>query len=217
MKKKKEVLLMELLRTVLPKAITDAQLIEKIYDACEQELQSRNRVDSFQKFCQLCELPDLEPATVLDLKRQFEDSFGTDNVSLIPDPEKEAVNVEVTLPEGHFQSAIPVRPVQALDEEPELTLKFVPFPICLPGDPELVWMLGKRENMTPDEACVALTKIQEDFWESKQGQKLLRDRVERSFPEFIARAPAKQLTEAGLKRHYKEPEPIKPLRALNPA
>jgi hypothetical protein len=40
--------------------------------------------------------------------------------------------------------------------------------------------------------------------------------VERSFPEFISRAPAGLLTEVGLKRHYKTPEPVKVLRPLTP-
>ncbi len=74
-------------------------------------------------------------------------------------------------------------------------------------------MLAKRENLSPEEAGIALTKIQEDFWGSKTGQKLLRDRVDRNFPEFISRVPGPMLNEAGLKRHYKTPEPIKVLRA----
>jgi hypothetical protein len=44
------------------------------------------------------------------------------------------------------------------------------------------------------------------------GQKLIRDCVERSFPEFIARVPAGLLNEHGLKRHYKLPETVKILR-----
>ena len=66
--------------------------------------------------------------------------------------------------------------------------------------------------MTPEEAGIALAKVQEDFWASKTGQKLIRDRVDRSFPEFISRAPAGMLNEVGLKRHYKTPEPVKILR-----
>jgi hypothetical protein len=85
--------------------------------------------------------------------------------------------------------------------------------VALPGDPELIWALAKRENMTNDEAGIALNKIEDDFWASKTGQKLLRDRVERSFPEFIARVPAGMLGDAGLKRHYKLPETLKVLRA----
>ena len=97
--------------------------------------------------------------------------------------------------------------------EQEITLKFVPFPVCLPGDKELVWLLGKRANLSPEEAGIALTKAETEFWASKAGQKLLRDRFERSFSEFVARVPAGMLNELGLKRHYKTPEPIKPLRA----
>jgi hypothetical protein len=46
------------------------------------------------------------------------------------------------------------------------------------------------------------------LWTSKAGQKSLRDRVERNFPEFIARVPGGMLGEVGLKRHYKTPEPV---------
>ena len=77
------------------------------------------------------------------------------------------------------------------------------------GDKELVWLLAKRENMSPEEAGIALSKLEEDFWASKTGQKMLRDRVERNFPEFIARVPGGMLGEVGLKRHYKMPEPVK--------
>jgi hypothetical protein len=86
----------------------------------------------------------------------------------------------------------------------------------LPGDPELVWLMAKRENMSPDEADIALAKAEEEFWASKAGQKALRDRVEKSFPEFINRAPSGLLTELGLKRHYKMPEPIRVHRAFAP-
>ncbi len=44
-------------------------------------------------------------------------------------------------------------------DEQNVTLKFVPFPASLPGDPELVWALAKCENMTNDEAGMALSKI----------------------------------------------------------
>jgi len=122
--------------------------------------------------------------------------------------------VEVALPDGgQFSSEIKVGPVAAAaSEEQEVALKFVPFPVCLPGDKELVWLLAKRENLTPEEAGMALRKLEEDFWATKTGQKLIRDRVERNFPEFIARVPGGLLSEAGLKRHYKTPEPLQILR-----
>src|SRR4051812_112858 len=52
----------------------------------------------------------------------------------------------------------------------------------------------------------ALASIQEEFWATKNGQKLLRGRVERSFAEFVARVPAPALLDSGLKRHCKQPE-----------
>ena len=213
-KNNKEAQLLELLKTVLPKTISDPKLAEKVYSACELEIKSRNRGASFKNFCEQCELPNLEPETIATVKRQFEDSFGKGAVSLKANPEKETLAVEVKLPDAEFKGSIKVRPVGEVEDEQEIKLKFIPCPIALPADPELVWILAKRENMSPDEACVALSKAQEDFWASKAGQKAQRDRVDRSFAEFMNRAPAKLLTELGVKRHYKEPEPVKLLRQL---
>jgi hypothetical protein len=210
----KEGQVLELLRKVLPKTISDPKLLEKVYSACEQELKAKTRTNGFEKFCEKCELPDLKAATVAEVKKQFEESFGKGAVAVKPDAEKEILNVEVNVGEDTFHGSVKVRPVGEINEEQEVQPKFVPFPVCLPSDPELVWILAKRESMTPDEGCMALTKLQDEFWASKSGQKLLKDRVDRSFPEFMMRAPSKLLTELGLKRHYKEPEPIKALRVL---
>jgi hypothetical protein len=212
-----EVQLLELLKKVLPKATHDPQLAGRIYQAVELELKSKARVTAFDKFCAKAELPDLETKSVEAVKTQLLQSFGDDaDVTLKPDRREKTLAVEVALPDGtQFSGEIPVNAAagDADDGEAEITLKFVPFPVCLPGDKELVWLLAKRENLTPEEAGIALTKIEEDFWGSKTGQKLLRDRVERSFPEFVSRVPAGMLNEAGLKRHYKTPEPLKVLRA----
>jgi hypothetical protein len=212
----KEGQLLELLKKVLPKTISDPKLLQRVYSACEEELKAKTRASSFEKFCEKCELPDLKAATFSEVKQQFETSFGKGAVTVKTDADKEMLNVEVNVGEDTFRGTVKVRPVGEVDEEQEVPLKFVPFPVCLPSDPELVWVLGRHENLTPDEGCIKLTKLQEDFWASKTGQKLLKDRVERSFPEFISRAPSKALTELGLKRHYKEPEPVKAFRTLAP-
>ena len=215
-KKNTEAQLLDLLKKVLPKATHDPALAGKIYQAVENELKAKSRLSAFDKFCAKVELPDLEPKSIAEVKRQLSASFGEADVTLKPDRKEKCLAVEVALPDGaQFSGQIRVNPNGApeLSEEQEITLKFVPFPVCLPGDKELVWLLGKRENLSPDEAGIALSKAEEEFWASKTGQKLLRDRVERSFPEFIARAPAGLLSEAGLKRHYKTPEPTKLLRA----
>jgi hypothetical protein len=215
-----EAQLLDLLKKVLPKATHDAQLAGKIYEAIEMELNAKARAAAFDKFCARVPLPDLEPKSIEEVKTQLETFFGEGDMTLKPNRKEKTLAVEVALADGsQFSGEIPVNanaPAQA-DEEPEITLKFVPFPVCLPGDRELVWMLAKRENMSPEEAGIALRKAEEDFWASKTGQKLLRDRVERSFPEFMERTPASLLNEAGLKRHYKTPEAIKVIRAAGKA
>jgi hypothetical protein len=209
-----EAQLLGLLKKVLPKALDDPKLAGEVYSAIEQELKAKAQASAFEKFCNRVELPNLEPKTVAEVQRQFAASFGNADVAIKPNRKAQMLAVEVALPDGsQFSHEIKVRPVAAPDDgEPEVQLKFVPFPVSLPGDKELVWLLAKRENMTPQEAGIALAKLQEDFWASKAGQKLLRDRVERSFPEFISRAPSGLLNEVGLKRHYKTPEPVKVLR-----
>ncbi len=210
-----EAQLLDLLKLVLPKATTDAHLANKIYDAVASELKAKAKAVAFDKFCAKVELPDLEPKTVMDVKRQLTDTFGAGNVALTLKKEEGVMTVDVSMPDGEqITREIKVRPLAPeTDEEQEVTMKFLPFPICMPGDKELVWYLARRESMTPEEGQIALSKVEEEFWASKGGQKLLRDRVERSFPEFISRVPAGMLTDLGLKRHYKTPEPIEPLRA----
>jgi hypothetical protein len=213
-KRDEQAQLLDLLRSVLPKIAPDPALAEQIYSACEAELRAKNQVSAFEKFCDRIELPDLEPKTLEEVRQHFTAGFGEADLDIVPDEETKAVAVDVSLPDGtEFHSRIPVRPIApAAADEPEVTLKFVAFPVAMPGDKELIWALAKRENLTNDEAAIALVKLQGDFWASKTGQKLLKDRVERNFPEFIARVPAGLLGDAGLKRHYKLPEAIKILR-----
>ncbi len=217
-KLKNEAQLLDLLKKVLPKATDDARLAMKIFAAVEQELKSVTRLETFETFCSKVELPDLDPSTVMDVKRQLSDAFGESEVTVKPAKNGEALLVEADLPGGRISAEIKVRPLRVDDDgEPDVALKFVPFPVVLPGDPELVWILAKRENLQTEEAGMALSKIEDAYWASKAGQKSLRDRVDRTFPEFIARVPAGMLSEAGLKRHYKTPEAIRVHRGLTPS
>lgn len=218
-KKKEETQLLALLKKVLPKATTDPELAGKIYEAFVAELRAKNQATSFVKFCDRIPLPDLEAQTLDEVKLQFASAFSEGDVTIQPNKKDKTLAVEVVMPDGsQFNTEIKVRPTPPEEsEEQEIVLKFAPFPVSLPGDPELTWLLAKRENMTPDEADIALAKAEEEFWASKTGQKLQRDRVEKNFPEFISRAPAGLLTELGLKRHYKMPEPIRVHRAFAPA
>jgi hypothetical protein len=214
-KAKNEAQLLSLLKSVLPKAVPDAKLAQKIYSALEKEIGDSERTAHFEKFCQKVELPDLQAASLSEVKEQFESSFGKGMVSVVPHSAKKAATVEVITPQGTFEGVIKVGPKAPEDGEgDEVKPKFVPFPVCLPTDPELVWLLARDERMTPDDAVVALTKVQDSFWESKAGQQHLQKRTERTFPEFIVKVPGKVLTEVGLKRHYKEPEPVKEIKVL---
>ena len=207
--------LLNLLRTILPKIAPDAAWADKIYSAFEAELRAKNRVNSFEKFCERIELPNLEEKTLEEVKAQLLAGFGDADLEIEPNEDGKGLRVDVSLPDGtQFHSRILVRPPGAEgSDEQEITMKFVAFPVALPGDPEMTWALAKRENMTNDEAGIAVNKIEDEFWSSKVGQKLIKDRVERSFPEFVARVPAGMLGDAGLKRHYKLPETVKVLRA----
>lgn len=207
--------LLELLKDVLPRATHDPKLANQIYQAVEGQLKLKARANAFDKFCKKVELPNLDAPALEELKRQLKASFGDGDITIKPNRKEQSLAIEVALPDGaQFQSEIKVRPNgPVVSEEEIVTLKFVPFPVSLPGDKELVWFLAKRENMTNEEAAIALSKVEDNFWGSKTGQKLIRDRVERCFPEFISRAPAGLLNEVGLKRHYKDPEPVK---VMNP-
>jgi hypothetical protein len=215
-KKNEDAALLELLKRVLPKVAPDPEVAGKIYDAVALELKAKSRVTAFEQFCDRVELPDMNAETLDNVRLQLATSFSGGDIVVQPNKKDESLAVEIALPDGaHFQGTIKVRPVApAEDGEQEVPLKFVAFPVSLPGDPELVWSFAKAENLSAEEAGMALTKCEEEFWASKQGQKLQRDRVERSFPEFVSRAPAGLLREVGLKRHYKLPEPVKVLRPL---
>ena len=214
-KAKHEAQLLNLLKTVLPKAVPDAKLAQAIYSALEKEISSSERAAHFEKFCKKVELPDLKKESLAEVKEQFEASFGKGMVSVVPHEGKKAATVEIVTPKGNFEGTIKVGPKEPEEGDEDVPKpKFVPFPVCLPADPELVWLLARDERMTPDEATVALAKVQDSFWESKAGQQHLQKRTERTFPEFISKVPGKVLTEVGLKRHYKEAEPIKQLKVL---
>ena len=216
-KAKNEAQLLNLLKAVLPKAVPDAKLAQLIYSALEKEISSSERTAHFEKFCKKVELPDLKKESLAEVKEQFEASFGKGMVSVVPHEGKKAATVEIVTPQGNFEGTIKVGPKEPEEgDEDAVKPKFVPFPVCLPTDPELVWLLARDERMTPDDATRALAKVQDSFWESKAGQQHLQKRTERTFPEFISKVPGKVLTEVGLKRHYKEAEPIKQLKLLKP-
>src|ERR1039458_4270383 len=165
-KKTTEAQLLDLLKKVLPKATHDAQLAGKIYQAIELELKAKARSSAFEKFCAKVELPDLEPKSLAAVETQLAASVGESDVFLKPNLKEKNLAVEISLPDGtQYSGEIDVNENAGVEasEEQEITLKFVPFPVCLPGDKELVWLLGKRENLSAEEAGIALTKAETEF------------------------------------------------------
>jgi hypothetical protein len=203
---------LSLLQKVLPKATQDPHLASTIYNEVAKEVHLVKSLESFEKFCETGALPNAEPETVAELQSELAGKFGEENVAITPDENGAGVAVEIALPDRTVSSRVKIDPAAALEEP--VKIPFVPFPVSLPEDEELVWLLARREDLGPDEAARALAKIEEEFWATKKGQQLQRDRVEKSFAEFITHVPASALTESGLKRHYKEPEALKTLRLL---
>jgi len=214
-KNSSEARFLALLERVLPKATSDPQVAARIYEEVAKEVRLVTSLESFEKFCQKGSLPDAEPETLENLKEQLAANFGEENVVVLPpDPEEERndVAVEISLPDRTVTTRLKVVPPGSEPEGPEAP--FVPFPVALPNDPELVWLLARRENLGPDEANRALNLIEEEFWSSRKGQNLLRSGAERTFAEFISNVPATILKESGLKRFHKDPETLKVLRPL---
>lgn len=201
-----------LLQKVLPKATQDAHLQTLIYEEVIKEVKLVKNLSSFEKFCETGALPDLEEQTVAEFQSELFSNFGEESVTLTPDEKGTNLEVEIALEDRTISSKVKIDPTIALEEE--VKAPFVPFPVTLPEDPGLVWVLARRENVGPDEAARALSRIEEEFWQTKKGLQLQKSRVEKNFAEFIQHVPAAMLGEAGLKRHYKEPETLQTLRLL---
>jgi hypothetical protein len=201
-----------LLQKVLSAKSADAHLTTEIYEGVAHEVRIFKGLESFEKFCEKEAVPDTEPETIATLQSELESKFGEESVTIEPAESGAELEVEITLPDRVVSHKVKVDPNIGLEEE--VKAPFVPFPVSLPEDPELVWALGRREDLGPDEATRALAKIEEEFWQTKKGLQLQKDRVEKSFAEFVVHVPASALAESGLRRHYKAPETLRTLRLL---
>jgi hypothetical protein len=207
-----EAMFLALLEKVLPKATKDPHLASTIYDEVAKEVRLAKNLQAFDKFCETGALPNIDPDTIAQFTDEMTTKFGEDNVEITPDEEGKKVAVEITLPDRTVSSEVKVDATIALEEE--IKVPFVPFPVSLPEDPELVWVMARREDLGPDEAARALANIEAEFWETKKGLELQKKRVEKCFAEFIVHVPASALKDSGLKRHYKTPETLQSIRLL---
>jgi hypothetical protein len=148
--------------------------------------------------------------TMADFQQELVNQFGADNVEISLGETNGSVQVAIDLPDRVVRNRVKVD--AALAEPEPVKAPFVCFPVVLPEDPELVWVLGRREDLAPDEASRALEKIEAEFWETKKGVELQRGGTDKSFAEFINHVPAGALSDSGLRRHYKDPETLHTLR-----
>ena len=110
-----------------------------------KEIQLLKSLESFEKFCDTGALPDLEPRTLAELKSELFGKFGEENVAIIPKEGAVGVEVEIALPDRTVNTRVKVDPEVANAVE-EVKAPPVPFPLALPNDPELVWVLGRRTS-----------------------------------------------------------------------
>ena len=135
------------------------------------------------------------------------ETFPQGKVTLVPNEQDGLLSVSVELPEGNLEGDFKVDPDEA-DDKPQ-KVQFLPFPVCLSGDPGLVWLMGRASTLSESEARIALNALEGDFWASKKGLDLLKAHVPRTLAEFLERVPATQLKIKGLRRHYPDPGILK--------
>ncbi len=210
-----EIQFLAFLEKALSAVLPDMKLRIAVQDAVSKEIRLHNNVASFTKFAEEGSVRDATPETVKELQEQIASTFGGDaTVEVTPDEEGKGVGVEIVLPDRTISSEIKVNADAGKEDDGQPKAPFVPFPVTLPTDDALVWVLARREDLGADEAGRALAHIEELFWASKAGQQFQRKGGEKTFAEFIANVPSAALLESGLKRHYKEPEPIHSLRSM---
>src|SRR5258706_11631900 len=161
------------LQRALSRATPDAQLATTIYAEVEREVRLTKDLESFEKFCEKGALPNLAPETEAELQSELSAKFGEGNVTLTPDQNEQNVAAGIGLPERTGTSRGKVQTEGADASEGDPKPDFVPFPVLLPEDPELVWVLARREDLTPEEAGRGLGSIGEEFWGTKNGHKIL--------------------------------------------
>lgn len=203
-----------LLEKVLPKTTQDPHLASAIYEEVVKEVRLVKNLQSFEKFCETGALPDLQPETVAEFERGLIEQFGEENVEITQADNGQGVEVAIELPDRVLSNHVKVDPT--ITQEPPVPAPFVPFSVALPEDPELVWSLGRREDLAPQEASRALFKIEEEFWQTKKGIQLQKTGTDKCFAEFIVNVPAAALAESGLKRHYKGAETLHILHSPAP-
>ena len=190
-----------LLRQEFPEA---AQAILERLERRWSFLRTRQVFDSFVADYKV---RSLEASEICAARKLMAETFPQGKVTLVPNEQDGLLSVSVELPEGNLEGDFKVDPDEA-DDKPQ-KVQYLPFPVCLSGDPGLVWLMGRASTLSESEARIALNALEGDFWASKKGLALLKAHVPRTLAEFLERVPATQLKIKGLRRHYPDPGILK--------
>ena len=161
----------------------------------------------FDSFVADYKVRSLEASEICAARKLMAETFPQGKVNLVPNQQDGLLSVSVELPEGNLEGDFKVDPDET-DDKPQ-KVQYLPFPVCLSGDPGLVWLMGRASTLSESEARIALNALEGDFWASKKGLALLKAHVPRTLAEFIERVPATQLKIKGLRRHYPDPGILK--------
>ena len=190
-----------LLRQEFPEA---AQAILERLERRWSFLRTRQVFDSFVADYKV---RSLEAPEICAARKLMAETFPQGKVNLVPNEQDGLLSVSVELPEGNLEGDFKVDPDET-DDKPQ-KVQYLPFPVCLSGDPGLVWLMGRAATLSESEARIALNALEGDFWASKKGLALLKAHVSRTLAEFLERVPATQLKIKGLRRHYPDPGILK--------
>jgi hypothetical protein len=161
----------------------------------------------FDSFVADYKVRSLEASEICAARKLMAETFPQGKVTLVPNQQDGLLSVSVELPEGNLEGDFKVDPDET-DDKPQ-KVQYLPFPVCLSGDPGLVWLMGRAATLSESEARIALNALEGDFWASKKGLALLKAHVSRTLAEFLERVPATQLKIKGLRRHYPDPGILK--------
>jgi hypothetical protein len=186
----------KVIREELPKAERD-EVIAKLKKRWEF-LTVRSYFDEFLKSYKL---KSLEAAEIFEVKRFMAEVFADEKVALEPDETNQTLTITVQTEEEPLEGKFTVEPPN--ENENPVKVAFIPFVACLKGDPGVVWVFGRSENLSESEARIALNESESEFWATKKGLKLVSKGCPKTFEAFVEHVPAGLLKNRGLKRHYK--------------
>jgi len=206
MSKSEKMLITEYLQTT--EALLKSELLSQVErEAVLVKLKQRwsflNMRSTFREWLKTHKLRSLDAADLFEVKRFVAEIFPEQPAEIVPDEKSGSLDISVLTLEGKLEGQLSVEPEVAKEEKAQM----LAFLVCLSGDPGLAWVFGRPETMTDAEARIALSAVEEEFWQTKKGLKF-KKMNKSNFATFVEHVPAASLRARGLKRHYRLPSAI---------